>query len=384
MKHILFVIPTMEYGGTRSSLLNLLNNISDRKSIKVDLLIINHEGDLMDQIPNGVKVLPESKIIAYALPNIRRKSLCPRIVHLIAAVFNRCFGYRITFTLLCKLFGGDVFHTYNAYDAVIAYQEGIAVLFGSLITAPKHIIWIHSDVDKWYTRRTFERNAYNAAQKIVFVADSTKKIFLERFPDYTSKCCVIKNTLNVREIIKKSKEIIDIPKNNGLRLISIGRFTEAKAFDRIIFVSKELKRRNHNFVWTLVGNGELFTDIYNLAERNDVNDVVNFVGAQSNPFAYIKNSDVVVVSSINESQPMVILESLTLSKPIISTGFGSANEILENGKYGLICDNNKEALLSAVESVFIDSTILLKLKQRSNNYSYDSGAIVNQVLELIG
>ena len=98
MKHILFVIPSMEIGGTRSSLINLLNNLEGYKDFVIDLLIINHEGDLMKQIPNWVNVLPESKFIAYALPNIRRRNVCSRIVHIIVAVLNRCFGYVVTFT----------------------------------------------------------------------------------------------------------------------------------------------------------------------------------------------------------------------------------------------------------------------------------------------
>ena len=374
----------MEIGGTRSSLINLLNNLEGYKDFVIDLLIINHEGDLMKQIPNWVNVLPESKFIAYALPNIRRRNVCSRIVHIIVAVLNRCFGYVVTFTFLYKIFGRKVFYSNIVYDAVIAYQEGIAVLLGSLVSSPKHIIWIHSDVDKWYSKRTFERKAYNVAQKIVFVADNTKKLFIEKFPEYTSKCCIIKNTLNVRDIIKKSKEKMnESPKTKGLELISIGRFTEAKAFDRIVFVSKNLKKEKYDFSWTLVGDGKLLSTIKKLAEENDVNDVINFVGAQLNPFAYIANADVVVVSSINESQPMVILESLILSKPIVSTAFGSAKEILDNGKYGFICDNNLKSLMSAVRSLFTDSTILPRLRQSAKSYQYGNDEIIEQVLQLI-
>lgn len=385
MKHILFIIPSMEFGGTRSSLINLLYNLKDYKDYVVDLFIVNHEGDLMDQIPNWVTVLPEYRVISYALPNIRRRNPLTVIYHTFIAILNRCIGYKNTFNILCNISGCKLFKDKNKYDVVIAYQEGLSVLIGSQIKSTKHIIWIHSDIDKWYSKHTFERKAFNDANNIIFVAENTKKMFVNMFPEYECKTGVIKNTLNIDDIVKKSKiKINNIPHSNGLNLISIGRFTEAKAFDRIVFVCKELKNRKYKFQWTIVGNGKLYNEICKLAIDNEVDDVINFVGAQSNPFCYIENADVVVVSSINESQPMVILESLILSKPIVTTAFGSAKEILEDGKYGLICNNDINSLLVAIDSLFSDIKIMPKLLRCAQEYEYDNKMYIEKLLNLVG
>ena len=74
----------------------------------------------------------------------------------------------------------------------------------------------------------------------------------------------------------------------GLSLLSIGRFTEAKAFDRVILASEHLKSKGYKFTWTLLGDGELFSSMKQMAVEHHVDDVIRFMGAQSNPFAYIK------------------------------------------------------------------------------------------------
>lgn len=383
MKSILFVIPSMELGGTRTSLLNLLYNMKQCSNISIDLFIINHEGCLMDQIPEWVKVLPEVKAVAFALPNVRRKVLGAKVYHWLVSLFNHFFGYQKVYSFLYHHYGRELLYSNKNYDAVIAYQEGISTFTGSIIPANKHIIWIHSDVDRWFDSKSFEYEAFSDADNIVFVAEHTKGLFIRKFPQYSNKCCIIQNTLNKDLIFEKSRENINNKTTKGLSLLSVGRFSEAKAFDRVILACQYLKSKGYQFSWTLIGDGELYETIKKQAHENRVDDVVAFMGAQSNPFAYMRNTDVVVVSSINESQPMVILESLILSKPVVSTGFGSAKEILQNGKYGLVCENNTESFISAIESLFTNPKLIKDLHAAAESYDYDNDSIIQQLINII-
>lgn len=64
------------------------------------------------------------------------------------------------------------------------------------------------------------------------------------------------------------------------------------------------------------------------------------------PVGYVKNADVYVLTSLYESQPMVIMEALTLGIPVISTNFASATEMLSGVKYGMICENSSSGILN--------------------------------------
>ena len=61
MKSILFVINSMEIGGTRRSLLNLMDEIVKRPEIECDLLIFAPHGEYMSQIPKRVRIIKTSK-----------------------------------------------------------------------------------------------------------------------------------------------------------------------------------------------------------------------------------------------------------------------------------------------------------------------------------
>ena len=255
----------------------------------------------------------------------------------------------------------------------------------SEVKTTKFFTWIHSDVDKWYDARNFESDAYNKAQNIFFVADNTKELFASQFPEWKDKCDVIKNVLNKDIIIQKSQETLsDVPFDRDFfNIVSIGRFTEAKAFDRVIDVAKYLKSKSHKFKWYLIGSGELFESINKQVQNDNMKDSVILLGAKNNPYPYIRMSDLVVVSSLNESQPMVILEALTLSKPVVSTGYPSAKEILQGGKYGYICENDVDSLCVAVERVLSDKDLYDNLLIGAREYEYDNEEILHKLNSFI-
>ncbi len=94
-------------------------------------------------------------------------------------------------------------------------------------------------------------------------------------------------------------------------------------------------------------------------------------------------ADLVVVTSINESQPMVILESLTLSRPVVSTGYPSAIEILKDGKYGYICDNDVQSLCVAVNNIISDKNLYERLNLGAKEYEYNNDEILEKMRSLI-
>ena len=381
---ILFVIPSMEIGGTRSSLLNLLNALSKIEDVDLYLFIIKHEGDLYTQIPRSVNVLPEIKLLAWATPTRHKHSIFRTLFHSCVAFVNIVFGYQRVYRTLLKGSRKKSIYSYE-FDVSIGYQEGIATFISSEVRADRYYAWIHSDIDKWYDVKNFEAGAYNKANGIFFVAENTRKLFTSKFPEWADKCEIIKNLLNKEAIIRKSqKPISDVHYEKGqFEIVSIGRFTDAKAFDRVVKVAQFLRNKNHSFRWFLIGCGELYDAIDKLVHEEKLTDYVVLLGSKDNPYPYIRMADLVVVTSINESQPMVILESLTLSRPVVSTGYPSAIEILKDGKYGYICDNDVQSLCVAVNNIISDKNLYERLNLGAKEYEYNNDEILEKMRSLI-
>lgn len=93
-------------------------------------------------------------------------------------------------------------------------------------------------------------------------------------------------------------------------------------------------------------------------------------------------ADALIVTSLYESQPMVILESLLLGVPVISTDFSSAAEMLSGKEYAIICDNSDDAVTQAVTDI-VNSEKLTAMKNATKGFTYDNNAIVQNILEVI-
>ena len=87
--------------------------------------------------------------------------------------------------------------------------------------------------------------------------------------------------------------------------------------------------------------------IINYIKENNLDKNVKILGFQSNPYKFIKKSDLFILSSIFEGLPNVLLEAQCLKKFIISSKCPTGpREILLNGKAGFLFKINDEYDLS--------------------------------------
>ena len=87
----------------------------------------------------------------------------------------------------------------------------------------------------------------------------------------------------------------------------------------------------------IIGYGSNEKLIKKYIKENNLKKIVKVINYQDNPYPYLKLSDCMILTSLFEGLPNVLLEGLTLKKFIISTDCPTGpNEILMNGKYGFL------------------------------------------------
>ena len=85
----------------------------------------------------------------------------------------------------------------------------------------------------------------------------------------------------------------------------------------------------------ILGEGTERASLTALAASLGIGQAVEFVGFRSNPFAYMSNADVFVLSSRYEGSPNVLIQAMACGTPVVSTDCpGGSREILEHGKWG--------------------------------------------------
>ena len=126
----------------------------------------------------------------------------------------------------------------------------------------------------------------------------------------------------------------------------------------------------------------------NFAEELKLNNV-KFMGQQANPYKYIKNADMYVCTSFSEGFSMVMMETIILATPMLTTNVSGASEMLDSGKYGLIVENSEEGLYQGMKHILDDPELYhhyQKMAQERKDYLSEDRimdqveAIINQEL----
>ncbi|WP_261885788.1 glycosyltransferase [Vibrio pomeroyi] len=114
-------------------------------------------------------------------------------------------------------------------------------------------------------------------------------------------------------------------------MVFVGRISEQKGLD--ILLKAIMNVRNDNINLNVIGDGPLLQSLCDFS-MSIKNATIKFHGKIDNPYYMIKRSDLLVMPSRWEGLPTVLIESLALNTPVISTDckYGP-REIINNEKY---------------------------------------------------
>lgn len=124
-------------------------------------------------------------------------------------------------------------------------------------------------------------------------------------------------------------------------------------------------------------------ELKHLAYKKNISEMVIFVGQQENPYPWIKNADLFIMTSESEAQPMSINEALILGIPIVTTDFPSSREVVLDGYNGLIVSNNATGVYKGIKEYIENKSLQKKLSDGAKEFTYDNKRIVNKIGELI-
>jgi glycosyltransferase involved in cell wall biosynthesis len=119
-------------------------------------------------------------------------------------------------------------------------------------------------------------------------------------------------------------------------IINISSFVPEKNHDLLIDIFEAFyKQHGKGFLW-LVGEGKLLGAIKQKAKHKGLSDRIKFWGPRKDAVSLLKGADVMVLPSLVEGLPGVILEAFACHIPVVASDVGGISEIIEDGKTGFI------------------------------------------------
>lgn len=347
MKKILFLLEAFDKGGIEKVTLDIVNNLDPNK-YDITVYTIWNGGTCQSLVNKNVKV----------------RTFFPRYIRgAIRLVIN--LPSKLVYRLFIR----------GRYDVEIAAGDGIParVIRGSTNKNSKKIAWIHMDVEKRGSNLKELKNPlkakkfYSKFNKIICVSEDTKRSFNNKF-GYEEKTVVKYNPIPKDEILKKSIEHIDfIVNEQEINFVTVGRLVEQKGYKRLLRIINRLVKEGYKLKLNIIGEGIEKQELEKYIRENNLESTVKLWGFQMNPYKFMKHSDMYICSSTDEALSTVIIESIIIGLPVLTTECNGMNEILEYGKYGKIVENSEEALYEEMKKILLNKQVIKDYRQNIKN-----------------
>jgi colanic acid/amylovoran biosynthesis glycosyltransferase len=146
------------------------------------------------------------------------------------------------------------------------------------------------------------------------------------------------------------------------RFICVGRLCEQKGHVLLLQAASRLRSTGINFELVLAGDGEMRKEIEQIISSDDLGSIVWITGWVDS-FRIreeLLNSTALILPSFAEGLPVVIMEGMSLSLPVISTFVGGIPELVVNGETGwLVPAGDLKRLTDAMETCVRSSDSVL-------------------------
>ncbi len=151
----------------------------------------------------------------------------------------------------------------------------------------------------------------------------------------------------------KFRKELNIPED--ILLVGIvGRLTAIKNHTLFLKSASKVLESVFNVKFIIVGDGELNTELKNLAIELGISDKVIFLGWREDMPVVYSDLDVVTLTSLNEGTPVTLIEAMASAKPVVATAVGGVPDIVSDGQTGIIVPSgDKEKFASAIVDLLL-------------------------------
>lgn len=377
-KKILFIGWTLTAGGGVETILSKLISVLPTNEYDIDLFEYIDFGINNKKYPKEVRKLPS--VLKYpknkSFINTKffalKEKILDSMVRVVPQLFRKIY--------IKEYYDVEIACTYLTPSFILVDRK-----------KGKNITWIHGPLDdfdyknkknilkKFVSFYLYKRQdkAFKVSNNIIVISNTVYNSVLSLYPKYKDKIVKIYNGYDIETIENRANEKsieFDIP-----TIISVGRLDKNKNHKILIESCCKLKEKIKEFQIVIIGEGEEREALEKLIRELNVEKYVKLYGYKSNPYPYIKHASVLVMTSFSEGFPTVVAEAMALKTPVIMTKVSGSEELIQNGKCGILVERNSEAITEAILKILLENNninvVVNKAYENINKYSLKRQAI---------
>jgi len=351
VREIALFIPTLEGGGAERFMIDLANGLSSEGD-KVYLVVGSLRGRYFSEISSQVEIVDlQSKRILFCLPKLVK--------------FLRSFKPD---ALISTIYHSNMV---AIASALIAFSNTKVIVRDS--NMHQTLKEASSSYVSYKLTCFLMRILYRRCHAVVAVSQAMKEELSKLVPGIDEKLNLVHNFIDNDQIKLLSDEDVEHPWLNNTQtvpvILSVGRLSNQKNWPLLLHTFSDiLKKREIRLI--ILGEGEKRKEIESLIHNLGIQDNVSLPGFVQNPFSWMAKSEIFVLSSDAEGFPNVLVQALSCGCKVISSDCESGpREILEDGKWGYLCEVGNLRDLSSKIELSIDNPIGYDTSVRAEFFS---------------
>jgi len=243
---------------------------------------------------------------------------------------------------------------------LLCYQvapSGIIGLFSKMLFKLPLIIWMRAETEYKSLLGKFIFTPILLKFSDIFIVQ-TNKMKKDLISLYSKKILFKKNKLEKIRIIPNGVDIDNcplIPHKHRSGLVYIGRLHKVKGIKYLLEAMKGVKEKLY-----IIGEGPDKSRLLKMAKSLNV----EFLGKlpQREVFNCLKKTKLLVLPSLSEAMPNVILEAISFGVPIVATKVGGIVDIIKHGQTGFLVEpKNSKQLRKYLEILLEDEELWNKI-----------------------
>ncbi|HJT33243.1 MAG TPA: glycosyltransferase [Pirellulales bacterium] len=326
---VMFVITCMPVGGAETLLVNLVRRL-DRRRFAPEFCCLKYFGPLGDVLSREIP----------GFTGLLRHKYDVRVWGRLARLLRR---RRIDAVVTVGTGGDKMF-----WGRLAAWRAGVPVVISALHSTglPDHVEWLNRRLAPW-------------SDAFIAVAEPHARYLAEHEGCPADKVYVVPNGVDLDRFSPRPPDArlraeLSLPPGAPVAAI-VAALRPEKNHAMFLRAAAQIRAAVPQAHFLVIGDGGERPELEALTARLELSDPVHFLGTRADIPELLALTDVVLLTSQMEANPVSVLEALACEKPVVATRVGSLTETIHDGVSGyLVPPGDVGALAARVIELFSD------------------------------